>query len=196
MSGPTQVQEYTGSSQPKAWAVFQRHAAEGARLGWQPIDHQWDPSVLRVTYRASMAAQHTRPAWTLWQPSVQADDYASIDHALDSTDRMEVKLALQQVRAQKAEFLRIRMEASDTIEAIRSHDSNQIAEGASKQPTKRPNAKSIWAYQTALQEANRKAMADALWSSTEHLDQANKLIRAVDKVILQLQDRLVDIGPG
>jgi hypothetical protein len=196
VSEPTQVREYWRSSQQEAWEAFRDDAAEGAPFGWEPIDHQWNPIGLRVTYRASAPAPHPRPLWSHSQLSVQDDQYAFIDRALESTDRMVVKLALQQVRVQKGEFLRIRTEASETIKAIRSYDPKRIARRGSKQRRARSNGSPVQAYEAALQDANRNAMAGALRQSIEQEEHAHALIQAADHVVVQLQDRLREIGPG
>ena len=132
-------------------------------------------------------------AWSQWQP--EEGDYAFIDLALHSSERREVKLALRQVRMQKAEYARIRAGASDTIDAIHAHEASQTASRGSKR-ARRSTGKTAETYRAALRDANHKSMAAMLRQSIDQQKQAASLIHAADVVIRQLQRHLIEIGPG
>jgi hypothetical protein len=195
MSGPVRIREYQGETQQDAWETFQRDAAEGTRHGWEPVDHHWEPRALRVTYRPQAASGPRGPVGKSWQPLETDSDYAFVDRALESPDRIEVKLALQDVRREKAKLSQIKKQASQAIAVIRSDYSRRVAEhrwnrnGGSMGPFAR-------ASQTAQSDPDRKAVDAAIRAYIAQADQADALMRTADKAILQLQRRLMDIGPG
>ena len=195
MSGPVQTREYHGETQQGAWESFQSDAAEGARNGWEPAHHQWHSGALLVTYRPRATPMSSGPVDRQWQPLGTDGDYAFIDRALESNDRIEVKVALQEVRREKAQLAQIKQQASDEIAVIRTDYSGRVARHRSdrKGGSMGPFAR---ASQSAQGDPDRKAVDAAVRAYIARAEQADALIHIADKAILQLQGRLIHIGPG
>jgi hypothetical protein len=122
-------------------------------------------------------------------------DFAFIDRALQSTDRIQVKHALQQVRLEVAELSQIKKLAAEEIAVIRSDYASRVAEQRSN-----TDGASIGAFARAFQTArgnpDRKAVDATIRAYIAQTEQADALMRTADEAILQLQRRLMDIGPG